>query len=415
MTYFADLTGYTYIRTGDASRPGTKNVGWLGAGRAFETAPATQELLDRLWSYCTVSVAQTRGVHQCEFCPGKDVHLAARNGDKLMLGTAEIRVFAGDGSIYAAPTLIYHYVSDHGYKPPEPFIQALSTQHAPPTTEYFDRLAQAYLDWRKTLVPELNPAPIDQPFIANQSSPQLVSDNKTAHDRNLTPEIRLRDIALLLVGGLIVGGILSFIGVLVARAITDSKFVAGVVAGTMLYGSWLLGYEWLARDQGWGSLQVRFSKTRSKVLLVAAASAIGLILLLGAVGSLLHRFGINLVQPPQLDILPQNFGQLLVALTLISIIAPLAEELIFRGLLLDWLKAKINVWAAAMILSVIFALLHNNSFKLGAIGAVAFGARMALGVATSAFAIRYRSLRASFVMHATYNGVVCVASLLNQG
>jgi len=136
--------------------------------------------------------------------------------------------------------------------------------------------------------------------------------------------------------------------------------------------------------------------------------------LLAAVGSLLRWFGIDVVPLPSPDILPRNPGQLVFALILIAVLAPLAEELVFRGLLLDWLKQKINVWAAALILSVIFALLHNNGFKLGAIGAMAFGVRMALGVASSAFAIRYRSLRASFVMHATFNCVACVASVLSQ-
>jgi uncharacterized protein len=219
----------------------------------------------------------------------------------------------------------------------------------------------------------------------------------------------------LLVGGLIVGVILGIIFVAVARSFTDSKFVAGIVATSAIYGSWLIGYQWLANDRGWDSLPTRFSKTRPKVLLTAAACGIGLIVLLTAVGNLLRWLGVDVVPPPSLDILPRSLSQLLFALILLSIMVPLAEELIFRGLLLDWLKQKINVWAAALILSVIFALLHNNGFKLGAIGAMAFGVRMTLGLASSVFAIRYRSLRASFVMHATFNGVACVASALSQG
>jgi membrane protease YdiL (CAAX protease family) len=162
-------------------------------------------------------------------------------------------------------------------------------------------------------------------------------------------------------------------------------------------------------------LQARFSGTRPKVLLAAAASGLGLIVLLSAVGILLRWLGIDVVPLPSPDILPRNLSQLFFALILIAIIGPLAEELIFRGLLLDWLKRKINVWAAALILSVIFALLHNNGFKLGAIGAMAFGVRMALGLASSAFVIRFSSLRASFVMHATFNCIACVASVLSQG
>jgi membrane protease YdiL (CAAX protease family) len=243
----------------------------------------------------------------------------------------------------------------------------------------------------------------------------LARDHRTKLELALKPEIRLQDIALLLVGGLIVGVVLGLIAVAVARSFTDSKFVAGILAASTLYGSWLIGYRRLAKARGWDSLQARFSSTRPKVLLAAAASGIGLIVLLAAVGSLLRWIGVDVVPPPSLDILPHNLSQLFFAIVLIAIIAPLAEELIFRGLLLDWLKQKINVWAAALILSVIFALLHNNGFKLGAIGAMAFGVRMTLGLASSVFAIRFSSLRASFVMHAAFNGVACVASVLSQG
>jgi membrane protease YdiL (CAAX protease family) len=225
---------------------------------------------------------------------------------------------------------------------------------------------------------------------------------------------RLRDIALLLFVGLIVGAILGVIAMAVARFFTHSKFVAGIIWGAAVYGSWLVGYQWLAKKRGWDGLQARFSRTRPKVLLTAAASGIGLIVLLSAVASLLRWFGIDVLPPPLPDILPRSASQLIFALVLIGVMGPLAEELIFRGLLLDWLRGKINVWAAALILSVLFSLLHNNGFKLGAIGVLAFGVRMALGLVSSAFAIRSSSLRPSFVLHATFNGLACLVSVLNQ-
>lgn len=43
----------------------------------------------------------------------------------MWLGSAEIRVKAKDGRIYAAPNLIYHYVAEHDYDPPKEFIEAL--------------------------------------------------------------------------------------------------------------------------------------------------------------------------------------------------------------------------------------------------------------------------------------------------
>jgi membrane protease YdiL (CAAX protease family) len=226
--------------------------------------------------------------------------------------------------------------------------------------------------------------------------------------------VRLRDIALLLVGGLILGAALGLIAIGIARFFSHSKFVTGIIFGTAVYGSWLLGYQWLAKNRGWDSLVARFSRTRLRVLLAAAACGIGLTVLVSVVAILLRAIGIDIVPLPSPEILPRNVSQLTAALVLIAIIGPLAEELIFRGLLLDWLKKKINVWAAALILSVLFSLLHNNGFKLGAIGALAFGVRMALGLVSSVFAVRSSSLRPSFVMHATFNGVACLVSVLNQ-
>jgi hypothetical protein len=54
---------------------------------------------------------------------------------------------------------------------------------------------------------------------------------------------RLRDIALLLGGGFIVGLSLGVIAIALARFFTHSNFVAGIIFGTALYGSWAVGYQ----------------------------------------------------------------------------------------------------------------------------------------------------------------------------
>ena len=48
-----------------------------------------------------------------------------RQGQENSLGSAEIRVKGKDGKVYAAPTLIYHYVAAHDYDPPKEFVEAL--------------------------------------------------------------------------------------------------------------------------------------------------------------------------------------------------------------------------------------------------------------------------------------------------
>jgi hypothetical protein len=152
MTYFSELSEYQYHRKA-FDRPRTKNVGWLDREHHFPTVRPSEEFLDRLWRYCSVSVAQMRGFHDCELCPGERVIETEYKGQRLLLGTSEIRVFAEDGDIYAVPTLIFHYVQRHHYRPPEEFVAAVMRDPTPPDPAYFERLRQLQLEWRQTSAP----------------------------------------------------------------------------------------------------------------------------------------------------------------------------------------------------------------------------------------------------------------------
>ena len=76
--------------------------------------------------------------------------LVRKDGLRLELGRAEIRVFGDRGKIYASPNMLFHYVTAHHYKPPDEFIQALKHGPCPPDKEYFDRLESIGLEWAKT-------------------------------------------------------------------------------------------------------------------------------------------------------------------------------------------------------------------------------------------------------------------------
>ena len=139
MTFFEDLSDYSY----DTSMPmgqRPKNVGWLGPAADFGTAEPDAEFLELLWQHCAVSVLQTRGLHECHLCPPHESNVAERNGKQLLLGSAEIRVFSRIGEIYAAPNLVYHYVSVHKYRPPKQFVDAIRLGLRPSSKDYFDRL-----------------------------------------------------------------------------------------------------------------------------------------------------------------------------------------------------------------------------------------------------------------------------------
>ena len=146
MTYFKDLSIYSYLAR--QQWPMENNVGWLGAGHEFSIWSPSEAILDSLWKYCKVHVNQTRGLHGCHLCRESYPMKAWRNGESQMLGSAEIRAFSNRGAIFAAPNLIFHYVSVHGYQPPDEFIDALSEGPCPPDPEYFVRLEKLGHPWR---------------------------------------------------------------------------------------------------------------------------------------------------------------------------------------------------------------------------------------------------------------------------
>jgi hypothetical protein len=113
MAFFEDLTPYACVHF-EKDPPGTLNVGWLDRSHPYSTGATSPEFQHKLARLCAQPVRQTRGLHRCPFCHGRD-----RPG-----GSAEIRVGAG-GRIYAAPTLVHHYVAAHNYRPPDEFIAAV--------------------------------------------------------------------------------------------------------------------------------------------------------------------------------------------------------------------------------------------------------------------------------------------------
>ena len=155
MTYFEDLSDYCYVNSTEKAKQRTeKNVGWLSSGRAFERLEPSEKFLDSLWSFCTVSVLPTRGLHKCEFCTSEEWFLAERKGKRLLLGSAEIRVFSERDVIYAAPNFIYHYVAEHRYRPPDEFVSAATQGFRPPTREYFETLKRSGYEWDNTYSPD---------------------------------------------------------------------------------------------------------------------------------------------------------------------------------------------------------------------------------------------------------------------
>lgn len=124
MTYYRDLSKYEYHNV----EAHTINIGWLDNSIDYARGEVPEEFINKLWGYLKYNIVQLRGFHECNLCSEKTGYLSVeRNGEQLKLGSAEIRVLGNDGKIYAAPNLIYHYITKHNYMPPAEFIKAVLT------------------------------------------------------------------------------------------------------------------------------------------------------------------------------------------------------------------------------------------------------------------------------------------------
>jgi membrane protease YdiL (CAAX protease family) len=88
-------------------------------------------------------------------------------------------------------------------------------------------------------------------------------------------------------------------------------------------------------------------------------------------------------------------GSIWVQFFLICIIAPLAEELLCRGIIMNRLCSWLPKWAAVLIPSVFFGMIHYNMIQ----GISAFF----LGIVFSLLYLRYRSLWIPIICHMAIN------------
>jgi len=174
MTYFEDLTPYSYFFNESlfCGLP-VLNVGWQQFPHPLPVGETPSGFADRLFGFCARDkLVSLMGGHQdCYYCGAtwaqqlKELHTP--------LGNGEIRVL-GEQVVYAAPSLIYHYVAAHGYCPPPEFVAAVMTGPAPDSQAMRAYRFRIY-DWQsaitlaqkagKAIPPDRKPRSVLRPLI----------------------------------------------------------------------------------------------------------------------------------------------------------------------------------------------------------------------------------------------------------
>lgn len=134
-----------------------------------------------------------------------------------------------------------------------------------------------------------------------------------------------------------------------------------------------------------------------------AAGALGT-LVTNAVNSLIDRlFGTGEIEDVFTGMEPKNMSQFMIFAFCICVIAPVAEEIMFRDFLLKPLRAYGDT-TAAIITGLIFGLYHGNFDQ--------FAYASLLGFFYSVIAIRFNSIIPTILLHSANNIIVTVASYL---
>ncbi|HEX2054399.1 MAG TPA: CPBP family intramembrane glutamic endopeptidase [Actinomycetota bacterium] len=153
-----------------------------------------------------------------------------------------------------------------------------------------------------------------------------------------------------------------------------------------------------------------FGWVKARPAVIAASAAVGAVL------ALVLGYGVDIVFPPKDDVQGPLIEaasapgwQRIVFVILAIVLAPVVEEFLFRGVLFTGMSRSWGKWPAAVIVTIMFGLLHLADIAgyWPALGVITM-----VGAAMLAARIRTGSLVPPIAMHAAYNAVQVIVLYL---
>ncbi len=178
-----------------------------------------------------------------------------------------------------------------------------------------------------------------------------------------------------------------------------SRSVALVVSSGIAYSALAVGV-WLfllrLRGNSWDAVGLRWVGVRPLLTMLPLFAGVYLMNLL--VAYLVTRVVGQYENPQIAELAPGGelaLRDLLWLLIAAAVIAPLAEELLFRGVLYRYLRGRMRVWLSALISAALFAVVHFIPLLLPGL--------FITGIVLALVAERYNSIIPSIVLHALNN------------
>lgn len=189
---------------------------------------------------------------------------------------------------------------------------------------------------------------------------------------------------------------LQFAGIELPQSVLLLAVFLGEAA--MIVPAWWFG----PRKHGGGLAALGFRRVAIGKLLWMTALGLAIAFGFNALWSIaLERLGWA-TQPELVPVFGQGFAGYIAALVIASGVAPLAEEVFFRGFLQAGLENRFGAWVAIIVTAVLFALVHILPGVLPPI--------FVLGLIFSILRFETDSLWPSIVLHAAFNALSVTAA-----
>jgi hypothetical protein len=212
--------------------------------------------------------------------------------------------------------------------------------------------------------------------------------------------------------GLIAAHFIGFVDLLAIAEADDSTDQLPrviLVAALAQYGAMYGGLKWLSARKGTGNFQEDYHLHVSASDWPFFLYGVGLLFASGIL--LTGLFSWLGVEAPTQEVVEaaessDNVGELVVIVLVIAVLAPILEEMLFRGVLLDVLKSRLALNPAIWITGIVFGVVHlTDPATLLLVPALA-----GLGVILGYVRVRSGgSLSRPILMHMGFNAVTALA------
>ncbi len=161
-------------------------------------------------------------------------------------------------------------------------------------------------------------------------------------------------------------------------------------------------------------LPARFRPLSRSNALMGVAAGLGAVIVSSVLEYLSDRYlHTNLARDSSTTmVLPHRIDQLALGVLTVAVLAPLTEEVYFRGLVLGWIRRHWGMAWAIGLSSLAFGVMHLKWLTPGgATGMVATGELVAMGALLALVAVRTGSLWTSVITHAVNNLLAALAAV----